>query len=125
MSLKGKWGYSTDEERYSGSFDTKEDAIQEARACEDKDGDFFVGQFEEIRISVCGDRVIDQAQEDAYEQAGEYAEDWLAKIPRERVDELTCQLSEVFDGWLKKYDLTPTFATVDSATIEHILVESI
>ena len=118
MSLAGKWGYSTNEESYFGSFDTKEEAIAEAEACEDVDTDYWVGQFKDPIIQVCASQVIDQISEQVGDECGEFAEDWPGRIPTDAENELANELTEVLLKWMKKYKLMPTFATVDSDTIE-------
>lgn len=124
MSLAGKWGYSTNEERYYGDFDTKEEAIHEAEACEDVGTDYWVGQFKDIVVHVDADRIIEQAQEDAYEEAGDFSEDWLGNVSRDKRDELSQRLTSTFKSWLSDYGLHPTFAVVDQDTIEQRTVSA-
>jgi hypothetical protein len=114
--MKGKWGYSSNEERYSGDFTNKEDAIEEGK----QEGASVVGQYTDVIVSVRADRVIDRAVEDVYDQVGDLCEDWLANVSTEDRDLLTARLSNTFWDWLKETKHTPRFFSVDPDTVEAI-----
>ena len=114
MSMKGKWGYSTNEEWYTGSFDTREDAIAEGR--EYGSSRFWVGQF------------VDPPTPESYIDAEDIIEkvlcqdeyclecaDGCLSCTREQQDELTTAIRKTFGEWLDKHDLRPTFGLVENA----------
>lgn len=117
--LAGKWGYSQNQERYYGEFDTKEEAIIEAEAEGEPDSDYWVGQFKDVSIQVCATHVIEQVSEQVYDEAGEFAEDWPGRVPKEAEEELEEALTKVYLEWLAKHTLMPTFAVVEESTVEH------
>lgn len=74
----------------------------------------FVGECELYRPSLlsCGYDVIEAVQTDAYDEGGEYAENYLDDVTKEQREELEEQLDVVFNAWLEKYDLYPNFYTI-------------
>jgi hypothetical protein len=90
-----KFAYSLDQESYRGDFDTREDAI--AAAGDDID---FVGEaieftvwtgrktYVEFSTYSLGNWAIEHLQEEAYDEAGEFAMNWLENVSSEERDEL-------------------------------------
>lgn len=74
----------------------------------------FVGECELYRPSLlsCGYDVIEAVQVDAYDEGGEYAENYLDDVTKEQREELEEQLDVVFNAWLEKHDLYPNFYTI-------------
>lgn len=68
----GDWSYSHDEERFSGQFNTKEEAIAEAVSC----GAQFVGRIRDVR-EIISDRQIGC---DIYERIGEILGDEIGEV---------------------------------------------
>lgn len=56
--------------------------------------------------------MIEAIQTDAYDEGGEYAENYLDDVTKEQREELEEQLDVVFNAWLEKYDLYPNFYTI-------------
>lgn len=112
------FSYSTDEERFHGSFGTPEAAAIEGFSEEYQWGDgelrsIFVGENvppcdPEEYIYAC--QLIEhvQCQED---YSGEWAEDWPGST-KEQENELTAELRKVFAAWIKKHALQPSHFTV-------------
>jgi len=110
--------YSTDEEQFRGEFNTREEALAEARD----------GRREAVWTAKCkpinihrffpdGDSVIEDMHERAYEEVGDVAEDWLECTKDQRI-ELTDGLLGVIDAWMDKHNLHARFWDVVDI-IEH------
>ncbi len=56
--------------------------------------------------------MIESVQADAYDEGGEYAENYLDDVTKEQREELEEQLDVVFNAWLEKHDLYPNFYTI-------------
>lgn len=117
-----EWCYSFNGENFEGHFATKEDAIGEAKECitEDDGSVIYVGQVKEVTVGVPVDWLLDQLGEQACEQAGEYAQDFLSYVNREHQFELEEQLNKVLLTWMKKNNYEPNFWSVDN--VEEIKV---
>lgn len=124
--IAGKWGYSTDRERYYGSFDTREEAIEEARACEPDSG-FFTAQFEDgpYSPSICADHIIDNLLDDAYSEIGEPAEDWLRGVTKEEKSNLELRLNNALADWMNDTGHNPRYFTVKTETEQEHAKESL
>ena len=63
---------------------------------------------------VYADLILEQVVEQADYQCGEASEDWLRwdTITKEQLKELQDNMQKVFDEWLKKHDLEPTFYNI-------------
>ena len=113
-----KWCYSFNEENFEGDFETKEDAIAEGTyyAKDEYEGVtiFHVGTQKEVVIGVNVDAIIEQLGEDASEQAGEAADDYLRRIKIKEVVILEEKLNEVVHSWLSDFGHRSTFWTVDN-----------
>ena|SRR5574344_673657 len=107
------WTYSDNDEIFNGSVvDTREDAINELKQ---EYGSGYVGRVVPIPpFTVNSEDVIDKAREDAYDLVDDAMQEWLMAVPSAAENELEAELSKVFNGWLKKHHLEPTFYQVDS-----------
>lgn len=121
---EGKWCYSFNEENFEGDFETKEQAIAEAiwyYKDDNLDQDFiYVGQTKEISLGVNVDRIIEDIGDNAYDQAGEYAEDYLTNVTVQHGRILEERLNDVLVAWMKEFKYEPNFWTV--ANVEKIEV---
>lgn len=116
---EGKWCYSFNEENYEGDFDTKEQAIAEAiwyyKEDDDIDQDIiWVGQTKAISLGVNVDRIIEDLGEEAYDQSGEYAEDYLTDVKKSHQRILEERLNNVLYSWMKEFKYEPNFYTVEN-----------
>ena len=115
---EGKWCYSFNEENYEGDFETKEQAIEEAiwyYKDDELDQDFiYVGQTKAIILGVNVDRIIEDVGENAYDQAGEYAEDYLSNVTVQDGSILEERLNNVLLAWMKEFKYEPKFWTVEN-----------
>ena len=112
------WTYSdNDEIFYGGMTVTREGAIR----CLGEDyGSGYIGRIKPLPPFVVDtDWVIDKARDDAYNLAGDASDGWLDEIPKGSEEELEEELSKVFNAWLKKHGLTPSFyEVVDVEAVE-------
>ena len=116
--INDKWVYSMDEEVFSNSdyFDTKEEAIEagEEYAKDCGYSQYYVGQCKEFIPRVDAEDLIERMQEQAYEEVGEVTEDWLEDATSEAINELAEELHMLFQKWMKKYSLEPSFYRVEA-----------
>ena len=136
-----KWVLNLQEDDFwnaTETFDTKEEAIKEGREClkniadcidingydadlfgtEQLDmGDivnhFFVGKTRNFEPSIDVDDIFERLEDDAFNEAGEIAEDYLWNIKKEESDELSTELTKVFNEWASKYNHEPHFYIID------------
>ena len=79
---------------------------------------FYVGEKDPFIPEINVDSIIEQLQEDAYEQCGEVADDflyWDYKDNGKMSDalyELKTRLELDLNSWLLKYGLCPTFCSI-------------
>jgi len=109
-----KYGWSLDQEDFDGDCATREEAEQEARSelmeqegCDM--GTVWTCKQEPVEIKVRGTRVIEQVEEDVYEEVGDVSDGWLGMTSYSQDDDLTAILTATFKEWLKKHGLEPTF----------------
>lgn len=123
--MKYTWEYNDDTELwYNDLFDTVEDCIADAR------DNYMVEIGETIAVGevipyepyVMADNILDELEEDAYEECGEVAEDWEAyswKDDKESLDELSNKLTEIVKQWLKHNGTYPYFYKIKNVkTVE-------
>lgn len=112
----GKWCYSFNKENYEGYFETREQAIEEAiyyYKDNEEDQDFiWIGQTKNISLGVNVDRIIEDLGEEAYDEAGEYAEDYLSDVTLNHQSILEDRLNKVLIAWTKEFKYEPNFWTV-------------
>ena len=113
-----KWCYSFNEENFEGTFDSREDAIAEGIFCAKDENEgvtiFYVGTQKSVVFGVNVGAIIDQLAENAIEQAGEVAVDYLRRVKIKEVLILEEKLNEVVHYWLSDFGHIPTFWTVDN-----------
>ena len=110
-----KWGYSLNGEDYFGLYDSKEEAIKEGEteAREYEKDSFFVARAITFQPHIYAEDVIEEIQQNAYDNGGEYAETYLDDVQRKHRDELEEKLNEVLSNWMNKYGYTPNFYSVE------------
>ena len=120
-----KWSYAIgDKEDYRGVFfNTKEEALEEARNEMQTDDTYsgdeviWVGKVKTFTpiVSVADDLLYD-FQDQAYDEAGYYAEDWLDDVKKEDQDELDNAFQSCFMEWLEKHpEYKPDFFTIEDS----------
>ena len=111
-----KWSYKLEEyeqdECVNDVFDTKEEAIKEAK--EFKSEQIYIGAAIQDAIPVIDvDDVIDNIMNDMYEAYGEVAKGYLDDVKREQVKDLEKKLNVVLQEWLKDSNLEPKFYHIE------------
>lgn len=127
----------TSDGAWSGdSFPTREDAIedgvlQHAAAMmgkgtmlfdeDDEYGDiareFYVGRVVEWHPSLDASDLIDCAREQAYDEGGEFGEDFLRDVAPEEEEELTELVQRVFDDWVARHHLRTFYLINDTERV--------
>lgn len=148
----GKWTFSFDEETGwdNDEFDTPGDALEAAREAApeyadeegmeaDEKADFlangnvFVGQRYDFEPTVDADFVIEHIQEEACEEGGEYAQDYLDPPPMKYIEarqtwnaqiaDLGKRLTAVFREWATETKNEPRFYLIFDVGTEAIAKE--
>jgi hypothetical protein len=114
---------STNGEEYDGhsKAETKEEAI--ANLVESYDlqpGDsVWVGEYNGYgngeQFYPSADWLIDKMGDDAYDEGGEYAYDWLPEVSSEQREELEQAVANAIRPWIIKHKLQPGFFGVEKA----------
>ena len=122
-NLNGKWTYDIDGgESWScvEFFDTKEESI-EAGKDEAINGYPFddikylrVGQVKEFVPKINGYHIVESVGEDAYEECGEIAEDYLASVRSGDIAELQLSLEACLHQWLRNKGFVPNFYSIEN-----------
>ena len=82
--------------------------------------EFSIGKMVKCGMSTISvDNVIEDAQQQLYDEVGEIAEDYL-DITMEQYDELELKLNEIFYEWHKKHNLFPTCYKVENTEIINV-----
>lgn len=74
---------------------------------------FYVGRRMDWWPSIDEDGVIDQAQLQAYEYAGEFSDGWLEELEADERVKLRKMLRGTFDDWMKETGNEPDFFMVE------------
>lgn len=120
-----KVAYSFDNETYSGCFDTVSEACAEALkwlgyrgkySPTDIPGYVYIGECEFFEPSLSGSSwdIIDAIQCQAYDRGHRDEADDYLRVSKEKRKELEAGLEQVFQEWIKKYNLQPDFYMVNT-----------
>lgn len=117
MADKYYWNFEQNAELWYESGESIEDCIKQAREMnEDNYQTVYIGESvpfvpsEHLNVDV----LLDNLEEEAYEFAGEAAENWSTYEykKQEETAELTDAIGRIVDDWLKKYGRYPTFSQI-------------
>lgn len=109
------YAYSTDEEHfYSAAGDTREDALEEGIDSNDLEPGrtIWTGEIDREQAATFApdaDDLIDTMMNRAYEDSGEWAEDWLMTVTPEQKAELTTSIKSIVNEWADKHGHQPKF----------------
>ena len=115
------WNFDKNAEVWYEFGNSIEECIQQAREMNDANYQtVYIGESipfvpsEHLNV----DALLDNLEEQAYEFAGEAAEDWRTYEykKREEMAELTDSIGRIVDEWLKKYGRYPTFCSIENVT---------
>lgn len=125
MKPTDKYSFSFDNEHYYGEFDSVAEAFADARV-EAKDypdsTQIYIGKNYQYEPCVRAHRVIEDIQEDAFDEAGEAAEDYLEFVSVPSLVMLEKMLTKTFIEWAKENNYEPSFFIVKGA-VEYSLEE--
>lgn len=121
METNQKWSYSiNDDERYNGEIcESRERAIElginQAINNEETLGTLFIGTVNEFAPTDFADTIIDMLCNQACNEAGEFADDYLLNVEKDHMDELNDGLQAAFQVWESNHpEYKPTFYTVSN-----------
>lgn len=149
----GKWTFSFEEDTGwdNDLFNSPDEALEAAREAApeyadeegmepDEKADFlangkvFIGQRYDFEPTVDADFVIERIQDEAYDEGGEYAVDYLDPPPMkdaearkkwdEQVADLEKRLTDVFRSWAKETNNEPTFWLLFDVSVESLQNET-
>lgn len=83
-------------------------------------GSFLVGRLVEWRPRIEGLGLVEVAQDQACDECGEAGEDFLIDASNEQIDELTGLVQMMFDDWMCRHNLEPTWAMVEDLEEVHV-----
>lgn len=125
--MKQQWSYDIGGRSYiwrSGVYDSREEAIK--AALEEKyhpyggynaEEKIYIAKTYPYIPRVDGDYVCEYDAEQAFDECGEVAEDYLDNISTEAKSELSDELTKVYIKWLKKHNGMPTFWQLGEAEL--------
>lgn len=101
---------------------SRENAIEEGMKAAKEEGlsSFRIGRQEYCSMAtIDAGTIIENAQEQLYEEIGEVSETYLEGITKEQEKELEEALNEAFHSWHKKHNLFPNcYKVLDDEVIE-------
>ncbi|GAB6443344.1 hypothetical protein CON36_35105 [Bacillus cereus] len=111
--MEHKWCYSYNGENFTGSLNTKDEAINEAiREYGSEHKVLYVGQSVDPSTHVSVDGLMDSMYESVTEQCGDYAESFLYQVDENHQAVLEERINEVLSVWLKEFEYEPNFYKV-------------
>ena len=122
--MKYIWEYDETDIWKHDLFDTVEDCILDAKEnyLIESGTEIVVGEAVLWEPYVSAELILEQLQEDAYEECGEVAGDWYAYNYRKhesKLDELSDRLTEIVKQWLKDNGTYPGFYMIENVrTVE-------
>lgn len=111
-----KWTFSLSEDNFSYGeyFDTKLEAYEAGKeyAIESGESHIYIGQCKEYVPQIYAEDIIERVSETAYDEMGEWAEDFLCDVGKDAEQELQGEIEKVFFAWLNKHNLNSNFHEV-------------
>ena len=107
---KDVWLYSKDGEYFdSHEYESKEAAIKAARN-EGFESCFYVGKKEDASIpTIHTNHVLEDIQEDIYDECGESGENWVQGMKDEDIKKLDNKLNNIFFKWINESGYNPNW----------------
>lgn len=110
---KARYCWSSDGEYYNGSFDTEQEAIEDAKeTVNDVCEEVYVGTCEKPALSWNSNKeeIVESIYESLYDQCGEVSESF--EITREQELELANRIDKCVERWIKDMKIKPNCFTV-------------
>lgn len=114
--------YSTCGERYEGPFDSREEALLEGRELFPEHTIWtarIVAPLPRVLCALTGEDVVETLREAAWNEVGDFSDDWLAYCSNETKEALGEELRAVVERWLKRNGHEPSWFAVDDVE-EHL-----
>ena len=117
---KDKWCYSLDSANYTSDFfDTKEQAIEDAKQAYGKDSiinEIWVGKAIESELSwtIDGECFVENIVDTLENKVGDWAE--CFSVTDEEENGLTEMINEAVEKWIQKYNIRSNCYTIENAT---------
>ena len=123
--MKYIWEYDETDIWKHDLFDTVEDCILDTKEnyLIESGTEIVVGEAVLWEPYVSAELIIEQLQEDAYEECGEVAGDWYAYNYRKhekKLDELSDKLTEIIRQWLKDNGTYPNFYRIENVCVVEV-----
>lgn len=124
--MKYTWEYSENEEYWTKDvFDTIEDCIKNAKENYDiKPGETIaIGEPFYWEPHVDAFNILEQLEEEAWDECGEVSEGWDTcnyERDKEKVEELSEELTEIVRKWLKDNGTYPNFYTINNVRVVEV-----
>lgn len=123
--MKYIWEYDETDIWKHDLFDTVEDCILDAKEnyLIESGTEIVVGEAVLWEPYVSTELILEQLQEDAYEECGEVAGDWYAYNYRKhesKLDELSDRLTEIVKQWLKDNGTYPGFYMIKNVRVVEV-----
>lgn len=116
MPKEGSWIWSTNDEifRTDDFFDTKEEAIADAKGQEDAGEVIYVGQiFDPMTfVGVNLDNIFEDIVQQVHDEVGEVSEDYLCHVEKEDYEALEESVNDVIGKWMRERGYEPKFFKV-------------
>lgn len=126
MKKTDKFAYSFDGENFDDICDSVKEALHDARiqaSCfEEPIETVYIGDVWDFEPKVDVDSVIERIQDDAEDEAGECADDYLEGVKIADKQKLQEMLTETFNKWAKETGNEPNFFVVKDI-VEYSLEE--
>ena len=129
--MAGKWAFSYNGGDYHGSYDTPEEAIEEAKdGIEEEEGNicgtiekFYIGKCFEPPIEWCdmGECYIENMQ-DYLDRYGEWAELFDGQWTDEDLEDLDKRLNATVEEWIKDRNIKPGFYSIEPDSVQVVFV---
>lgn len=108
---KTRYCWSSDGEYYNGSFNTEQEAVEDAKeTVNDFCEEVYVGTCEEPVLSWNSEEIIESIYDNLYEECGEVSESF--EITREQELELVNRIDKCVEQWIKDMKIKPNCWTV-------------
>ena len=113
--MPDKYAWSENEEEFNnGTFDSIEEALEDAEEYVDPSQSVYIGKVKDIgaRDMINVGAFLNDAGEMVHELCGEVSQDFLNKVTKQQEQLLKDKLIGVFDEWLIETKNVPTFFAV-------------
>lgn len=126
--MKYTWEYEETDIWQHDLFDTIEDCILDAKEnyLVESGIEIVVGEVVPWEPYVFAGNILENLEENAYDECGEVAEDWYAydcssEKGRKSLDELSDKLTEIVGQWLKGNGTYPTFYMIKNVEVVEVM----